>query len=269
MAFDIGRVLAEGFERATERNAAVLFALFLSVGLASTVAAQSVQATTFEQVATLLEAQGETGAAEQLRAGVGQLPLAVLPSAGAYALTVAAFVAGETVRVIADRTFVSDATGGLHEPGRNLLGATVNSILASVVLGVLLVVGTVLLVLPGLFFAVVFFFTRQEIAVEGENFVGALSGSVRLTKGHRFELFALAVVLFAVGVAATVVGSFVPGVGGVVAGTGLSAAVGVYVSAAAAAAYRQLRAERRDDGAETVGSDDSNDGWDDPPGVEM
>jgi hypothetical protein len=47
MAFDIGRVLAEGFERATERNAAVLFALFLCFGLASTVDSLSVLETTF------------------------------------------------------------------------------------------------------------------------------------------------------------------------------------------------------------------------------
>jgi len=124
-------------------------------------------------------------------------------------------------------------------------------------------------VIPGLFFAVIFFFTRQEIAVEDKNFVEALSGSVRLTKGNRFELFALAVVLFAIGVAVSILAAFVPGIAGALLAVVLSAGVGVYVSAAAAAAYRQLRAERRGEGADTFDTGDGGDGWDDPPGVEL
>jgi len=265
MVFDIGTALSEGLDRATERNAIVLLVLFVAIGLVNAVATQSIQLATFEQLATLLREQGETELAAQFEAAFSALPLALLPAGVAYAVTFVGFVLGEAVLVIADRTFVSDETERLHEPGRNLLGAIANSVVASLVIGVLLVVGTVLLVLPALAVAVLFFFTRQEIAVEDESFIDALTGSVGLTKGHRLELFALAFVLLAIGLVVNLLAGFVPGVAGTLLSVVASAAVGVYASAAVASAYRQLRAERE-------GNDDAfdtDDKWDDPTGVEI
>jgi len=273
MGLDIGDALEQGLSRATERNALPLLAAFALLGLVDAAIGQTLLDNLLRRFAEVLRDQGELDAAGQLEALFGQGPL-VLPNVPTSALLVAGlvtFVVREAVRVISDRTFVSDETERLHEPGRNIALATLNSVVASIVIAVLLVVGVVLLVLPALFVAVVFFFTRQEIAVEDKSFVDALSDSVSLTKGSRLEIFALAAVLFVLSFVVTLVGDAFGALGalaGDVAGVVLGAAVAVYASAVAAQAYRQLREERERDG-EATGTETGGDEWDDPDGVDV
>ena len=101
--------------------------------------------------------------------------------------------------------------------------------------------GSVAFLLPGLFFAVAFYFLRQEIALEGRNFVEAMAESWRLTRGSRLDVFALgllvvvvsqfeAVVSFALGRAAPLAGALVsPVVGGVLAAFGAAVVTRAYL----------------------------------------
>jgi type IV secretory pathway VirB3-like protein len=125
-------------------------------------------------------------------------------------VAVLAFVA-EAVRIVAVRTLVSDETETVRDEfvSRNLLSATLNGFVGGVVVLILVAVGLVFLVVPGVYLAIAFFFVRQEIAVEDRNFIEALSASWERTSGHRLRLFGLALVVFLVGVVATAVGGVV------------------------------------------------------------
>jgi type IV secretory pathway VirB3-like protein len=129
-------------------------------------------------------------------------------------VAVLAFVA-EAVRIVAVRTLVSDETETVRDEfvSRNLLSATLNGFVGGVVVLILVAVGLVFLVVPGVYLAIAFFFVRQEIAVEDRNFVEALSASWERTSGHRLRLFGLALVVFLVGVVVTAVGGVVGFVG--------------------------------------------------------
>jgi len=268
MALDIGEAVRDGVDRATERNGLVLMGAFVLLGVASAVVTQTFTAETATVLAEFARQQGEPFDPTQL----GPTPLALPLSLGvALALALALALVAEALRMVAVRTFVSSQRAGVPREfvRRRIAWVTLNGFFGGVVVGALVIIGLVFLVVPGVFLYVSFFFVRQEIAVEDKNFVEALSGSVRLTKGNRFELFALAVVLFAIGVAVSILAAFVPGISGAILAVVLSAGVGVYVSAAAAAAYRQLRAERRGEGADTFDTGDGDDEWDDPPGLEL
>lgn len=102
--------------------------------------------------------------------------------------------------VVAVRTFVANERDGFP---RDLLAdhavfATLNLLVGGFVLTVLLMVGFVLFVIPGVFLAVTLIFMTMYVAVEDENFVSAMRNSWGLTDGERFSVFFLLLVIFAV-----------------------------------------------------------------------
>jgi hypothetical protein len=136
---------------------------------------------------------------------------------------------------------------------RNIVVATLNGFVGGLVVLTLTAIGLVLLVVPGVFLALSFFFVRQEIAVRDVNFVDAMAGSWALTSGHRVELFGLAVVVFFAGLAAAIPG-FIVGFASPAAGTALNAIARAVVLtfgvASAARAYDQLRDTAADESSD-------------------
>ena len=222
MSLDLVDALSDGFRRTLERSGLVLAAAFLALGVVNAVSGQtaSAAATRFarRQLAQLPPDAfaGPAGAGgPPTLPGPEQTPLALpVPLPVALVLLLAVALLAEAVRIVAVRTLVSDETDRIPESfvTRNIVVATLNGFVGGVVVFVLVGVGLLFFVVPGVFLALSFFFVRQEIAVEDRNFVDALSASWELTSGHRLTLFALALVLFLV---ATVVS------------VGISAAVGV------------------------------------------
>jgi hypothetical protein len=228
--------------------------------------------------------------------GEGPPPLALpISLTAAAALTLVLAVVSEAARIVAVRTLVSDETGRI--PGafvrRNIGLATINGLLGALVVGVLaggglflaLVIGTtlvsggvptfggpfgavvvgvlvgiglLLLFALGVFLAVAFFFVRQEIAVEDENFVDAMADSWTLTGGDRVEVFVVALVVVALDVVASLPGfalAFLDPAVGALVGIVLGAVATVFGIAVACRAYDQLRAER-EEGVDALGPDD-------------
>ncbi len=62
---------------------------------------------------------------------------------------------------------------------------------ASVLLGLIVVVGVILLVVPGIYAALAFAFTGYLVVDKGMNPIAALKESARLTKGNRWKLLLL------------------------------------------------------------------------------
>lgn len=255
MSLSVADALRDGLGRTFERNGLQLIAVFVVVRLASTVAtdtlnranlalARELGAVTGESVGGVLPGLAEAPTPFALGLGVG----------AALVLAVAVALVAEAVRIVAVRTFVGDRVDVIRaeDRRRNLATATVNGFVGGVVVVTLTVIGLVLLVVPGVYLALSFFFVRQEIAVRDVNFAEAMGGSWELAAGNRLDLLALAVALLlavlAASVPAAAVGALSPAAGAAV-GAVTRAVVVVFAVASVSRAYAQLR----DDDADAAG----------------
>ena len=263
MSLDIGEAFGEGLSRLSTRTGLSLAVVFAIVALLSAVLSQTLQVEGLEafleflreaspgqldltqaeydrQVATL-------GTQVETARETSPLALGIPLSAAAGGLLVLALVA-EAISVVAVRAFAAEETEGVaREQLLDGLGlATLNGFVGGIVVWGLVLVGSVFLLVPGLFFAVAFYFFRQEVALEDANFVDALASSWRLTRGERLNVFALGLLVVVVSALNLVVSG---GLGTVsaLAATLVSAALGGLISAFGAAVvtrgYLQLRDE--------------------------
>lgn len=266
MGIDIGRALREGASRTAAKNGLVLAAVFAGIALLTTVLFQSLLVAAVESALEVFQnaspeelgipeaeyedalAEFET-ALEEVRAAA---PLALGVSAGiAAGGLLVTVILSEAASIVAVRVFATDETETV--PGElvtdNILLATLNGFVGAIVVWGLILVGSLFLLLPGLVLAVLFFFLRQEIAINGKNFIQAMADSWRITKGHRIEVFLVGAVLVIVSrleeATSTVVGLFSTPVGTVAAALvgGLLAAFG---AAVATRAYVQINEESGD-----------------------
>ncbi|WP_318567423.1 hypothetical protein [Salinigranum marinum] len=272
MSLDISKALSDGFSRTFERNGLLLMLVFLAFGAVNAVAGQTLSAAAARFARQQLEQlppgamAGPTGPAGPAAAfpGAEQTPLALpipLPAAIVTALFIA--LVAEAVRIVAVRTLVSDETERIPESfvSRNIVMATLNGFVGGIVVLILVAVGLLFLVVPGVFLAISFFFVRQEIAVEDQNFVDALSASWELTSGNRLGLFGLALVLVVIGLVVSAVAGAVGFAGIAILTTAVTTVVGavttVFSVAVAARAYDQLKYP-----SDTVGHGDTGSEWD-------
>ena len=258
MGLDIARAFREGASRTAGRNGLVLAAVFAVAALLTTVLFQSLIVaaleSAFEALQTaspeelgLAEAEYEDALAEfetaltEVRAAT---PLALGVSAGvAAAGLLVTVIASEAVSILAVRTFAADAAGTVTRERLtgNILLATLNGFVGAIVVWGLIVLGSALFLLPGIAVAILFFFMRQEIALNDKNFVQAMADSWRVTKGHRIRVFLVGAALVilsrleeassaAVGIVSTPAGTVVASaVGGLLAAFGAAVATRAYV----------------------------------------
>lgn len=180
MTLDIGDLLREGFERTTARNGLILIAITYALGIPGAVLSAFVDR--------------EFGAAAQPAAGA---PMPELPI-GLIMLTVLVVgLLSVVVTIGAIRTFATDDTEQLplEHFTDNLGWVLLNVIVGGIVFGVVVGIGFVLLVIPGLFLMVALFFWQYYVVLEGESFVDGFQRSWAATSGHRFQLFGLGVVV--------------------------------------------------------------------------
>lgn len=130
---------------------------------------------------------------------------------------------------------------------RTLPKTIVFLLIAGLIQGILVAVGLVLLVIPGLFVLVSLYFSQVYIAVEDQGPIEGLSSSWSLAKGNRFRVFGLLVVLGVVGILGSIFGELV-GLASPTAGSVLSLVlsgfVSVFSSAVIVDAYQQLSREQ-------------------------
>lgn len=275
MTLDIDVAIRRGFSRTFNRNGLLLIGAFLIFGLVSAVLVQTASLQLVERLNDLAAQApppnpGGAGGAGTPPTTTGDpagaqplaLPIPLIVAAPLAALT--PFI-GEALRIIAVRTLVSEHTDSIPRAfaRENIVWATLNGFFGGIVVWFIVTIGGIvgligLLIggpLVAAFFATSFFFVRQEIAVENKNFIDALTDSWRLTSGHRIGLFALAVVIWLIGLVVSIPGTaigFLAGAGSpglaTIAVTIVSVALGsvttVFGIAVAARAYDQLRAER-------------------------
>lgn len=246
MSLDVTGALREGAVRTASRNGATLVAATAVVALAGAVAAHALRAALPPPFGAAVAATGLFG----LVAGSGLGSLAVpLPPSLAAVVWVTAVVVGESVRVVALRTFAGEPAPTIPmSASRDRLGpATLHSLLADAAARLAVAAGLVLLVVPGLVLAVGLAFVRASVAVEDRGPVAAVVRSWRLTADDRLATLGLvaAVVAAGLGAAALAVGARLalggvsPALGALVAVVVASAGL-VFGVAAVARAFVQL-----------------------------
>ena len=214
MTLSIGSSLTGGFRRIANRNGLLLILAYVVVGVVWQMAFYSafaawVAANAPEQQLALPTIGG---------------PLAVL-AVGA----VVSLLALQYLTIVAIRTLVSDHTRSIPSEyvTRNAVLVLVNTILVGIAYGMLVTLGTIAIIVPGIIAYVAFTFGIFFVAVEDENFVAALRDSWSITRGNWIRLFVLHVVLlFSVGL----VGGILSMMGRLIVGAAVGEGIGVLVS---------------------------------------
>lgn len=237
MSVDIGDVIGEGIERTLARNGLILVAISFLLGALSALFSASIT----RRIVLQQQAMGPM----QMSPAAPAIGLSA-PAAGLLSILVGlaslVFVTG------AVRTFVTDETEQLSSDDftRNLLLVVVNLIIGGIVFGVVVGIGFILLIVPGIFLLVSLFFWNVFVIVDDENFIDAFGSSWRLTSGNRLTLFGLGLIVVVIGAAINfafgIPSAFLPrSIGFLVAQVG-SAFVSVFTLATATRTYVQLTA---------------------------
>jgi hypothetical protein len=263
MSIDIGLALRDGASRTAAKNGLILAAVFAGIALLFTVLMQSLVVSGVEAILEAFQSLSpqelglEQAEYEQARAefetaredvrSTATLALEI-PIGIAIAGLVLLGLLGEAVRIVAVRVFATDQTDAVSRElvTDNIILATLNGIVGKIIVGVLILLGLLLLVIPGIVLAVLFFFLRQEIAIKDKNFVQAMADSWRITSGNRIEVFVIGAALLIASqlesVAASVL-EFVSTTAGAVGAAIVGGLLTAFVLAVTTRAYVQIDAD--------------------------
>jgi len=248
-SLDVADPLSEGLDSLLSVTGAQLVALLALVGLGSTVLSQ----TLFVQIgrdvleyirenADMTQPEVQDGVAEFERTieGMGfglDLSIPVL-LAGLLVLA----IVSEAVMIVAVRAFANSEHDGIPIglATRRLPIATLYGFLGGILLGIAVTLGLALFIVPGIFVFIGTLFFRQEIAIADKGPIQAISGTWEVTKGHRWTLLLLVVILWAIGFAAGLIPGIIPGNVGLVVSVVVSSVMSVFTIAVVTDAYVRL-----------------------------
>lgn len=257
MAIDVGTTVGEALERVTTAAGAVLVALFAVVGTLWNVALQDLLRETSEQILADIRAY-ETADAEveqalrdletSLEQTQSELHLAVgLDSGAATALLLGTFLASLVLLILAVDAFGRDASSP-GELGADGLGwKSLNVVVGTIAYLLLVGIGLVFLVLPGLVVALVLLYFPVAIALDGEWFGEAFGSSLSVFREHAGATLLLVLVIVVAYVVAGIVGSVLgialPDAASAVLGQVLNAVAWTFTLALLTCAYLSARDE--------------------------
>ncbi len=233
MSLNIGDTLSTGWAKLTTTAGLQLGALYIVAMLLTSVGTDSI-----------IAAVGAPMAGGQRSALA--LPIGV---AGSAVLTLLGAVVSVVLTIVVLRT-VDHPTGELDSIPHGVTEALPKTVVFLIVAGIIqalaIAIGFVLLIIPGLFILTSLYFTQVYIAVEGEGPLEALSSSWALSKGDRFSIFGLILVLGVIGALSAVVGqlvSVVNPVAGSLLALVISGVLTIFTTGALVDAYHQLSVE--------------------------
>ncbi|MBX0325428.1 hypothetical protein EGH21_20585 [Halomicroarcula sp. F13] len=186
MSLNIGSSLRGGFRRVANRNGVVLTLAYVVIGLIWQVAFYSAFVTWL---------QGSGVPATEVPLPTIDVPLGVSAIVALMSLLLL-----QVAAIVSIRTFVGGHTQSIPAEyfSRNMILVLINALLGSLVYGILVFIGSVLFLIPGIIAYVAFLFMLVYIAVEDENFIAALRDSWNLTRGNWLPLFGLLLIVFVV-----------------------------------------------------------------------
>jgi len=239
VTLNIGSALTGGFSRIANRNGVRLTLAYVLLGLVWQVAFYSAFVT----------------ALHRSNPQMTDVPLPTLdvPLAISVAVAVVALLLLQVAAIVSIRTFVGGQTGEIPSEyyTRNMVTVLANALVGGFVYGLLVFLGSLLFLVPGVIAYVAFLFVFVYIAVEDENFIAALRHSWTLTRGNWIPLFGLLLIIFGLSIVPGILAALVSFVVGAVAGPAASTLVSgvitlpfsLLVLGILAEAFVQLRGE--------------------------
>lgn len=184
MALQIGSALGDGVRRAFSYSGGVLMALLFAYMVVFVGAVNSL-------VAGFLPAEAQESA---------QIGLTFpIPAVASGALLVVGLLFGIVLYIVATRALtreqaeLSTLPSGLFT--RRIGRATLSAVGANIVVQLAVMIGFILLIVPGIFIAVSFVFVVFAIGIEDRRAIASLSRSWELASGNRWRLFALLLII--------------------------------------------------------------------------
>ncbi|KOX94530.1 hypothetical protein AMS69_01320 [Haloarcula rubripromontorii] len=208
MALQIGRAFQDGIDELLSERGAVFAGVFIVYGLLSSV----VWASLSQALTDVFLGQLPSDAQVNQAAMAGGTPLALdLPLAVAAVGALVLFVVNVALNIVAIRAFASDDREPIPDNVGRRLGKTVAiAIVAGILTSIAVGIGIILLVIPGLVFALLFFFVQQEIALNDSGIIESISNSVSIVIDNLLATFVLAIVLLVLGLVLGGVFSLLP-----------------------------------------------------------
>lgn len=225
MSLDIGEALENGFNRTLTRNSAIFIGLFSVVSLLTTIFSDSLVRSMIDQGMFDVPGQVSSGTATPLALG--------LPASVSGALLVVISILSTLVTIAAVRVYVTDETRSIPRDyfTDKALWTVANIIGGGILFGLIVGIGFLALVIPGIFLLSALYFWNFYVIDEGQNLVEAMKSSWRDTKENRLRTLGLLIlVVVATGVFGGVTGVALGFVGNAIAGPALTAGLNVVTS---------------------------------------
>ncbi|AAV48045.1 unknown [Haloarcula marismortui ATCC 43049] len=208
MALQIGRAFQDGIDELLSERGAMFAGVFIVYGLLSSVVWASLSQAFTELFLGRLPSDAQVNQA----AMAGSTPLALdLPLAVTGVGALVLLILNEALNIVAIRAFASDDREPIPDNVGRRLGRTVVVAIAAGILTTIAVgIGLILLIIPGLVFGLLFFFVRQEIALNDSGVIESISNSVSVVTDNLLATFVLAIVLVVLGFVLGGAVSFLP-----------------------------------------------------------
>lgn len=241
MALQIGRAFQDGIGELFSRRGALFAGAFVLYGLLSSVVWGSLSQAFAELVLGQLPSDAQVSQA----AMSGGAPLALdIPLGAAAVGAIALYVVSEALNIVAIRAFASDGRDVIPpNAGRQLVRTVAVAIAATVLAGIATAIGFVLLILPGIVLLVLFFFVRQEIALNDSGVIESISNSISIVRENALATAAIFLLLGVFGLVTAVVGVLpvtLPPVLSAAITTAISGVIAAFSIAVTTVAYLQV-----------------------------
>ncbi|WP_227378595.1 hypothetical protein [Haladaptatus halobius] len=251
MPINITSILKQGYSRSIKRNGLLLMGIVFVISALNGVLGISITRWIASQRFTPGSVQAE--------------PTLLIPPLVGGLVSLVLGIALLVVSIAAIRVFVSSEIERLPREyfTRNMVWAAINLFVGAIVFGLIVALGFVALIIPGIFLLVTLAFWTVYVAVEDQNFITAFRSSWGLTRGYRLNLFVLGVAV----VLLTVLVNLVFGLGELASGslTGNiialvfvqagSAITTVFSTAVLATAYTELKSQDDEERGELTNED--------------
>ncbi|QCC50243.1 hypothetical protein [Halapricum salinum] len=248
-SLDVADPLSEGLDSLLSATGAQLVALLTLVGFGSTVLSQSLTVQVGRDVLEYIRETADMSQPETQEA-VAEFERLLDNTGFALDVSIPVLLAGllvlalvsEAVLIVAVRVFANAEQDGIPVDlaTRRLPIATLYGFIGGILLGIAVVFGLLLFIVPGILIFIGTLFFRQEIALADKGPIQAISGTWAVTKGNRWTLLLLVVILWAIGFAIGLVPGFIPGTVGLVLTVLVSSVMSVFTIAVVTDAYVRL-----------------------------
>jgi hypothetical protein len=235
MSLDIESALRGGVDRLVAQSGLTFVAIFVVLGFLTSILSADITIGVMSRYAdTVPPSPGPRLGLSIAAAGAGVLVLGLIQSVVTIA-AIRTFVSGERERIPSEYFT------------RRILWVLVNMFVGGIIFSLVVMVGFVALVIPGIFLLVSLFFWNMYVAVEDENFVEGFKDSWALTKGNRISLFLLGVIVIVLSVIVSMIlnfaSVFAPQIVSIAISATVSGVIAVFATATAADTFVQLRSD--------------------------